>query len=619
MSVADPVRSGPRPSLVASPRRRAVGRRRLRLAEVALLAALGVLVVAGAFTVGRLASADVRVGAAAYWVGQLLVVVPAAARLLSRRERSAAETAGLVVVLVVAEYLVNVCYSPTSFTFPDELQHWRTASDILATGHLFTVNHALPVSPEYPGLENVTTALVSLTGLPLFVAGLVVVGVAHLAFVGLVYLIFTRIGGSSRLAGAAVLVYAANPHFASFDSMFVYGAIALLVLALALLAARRLADGGARGSRAGWAVAGLLAITATVVSHHVTAFALVLLLLIVAVVTAARQGARAAAWPAAFTAVAAGLTTGWLLLVAPETAHYLGPSVSDLVLGVHDAIVGGTASGPPATSGPLGDRALAALAALATAVLLPLGWRRIWRTQRRDAWAVALAGASATWFVLVAMRLVTSDGAELAGRASTFVYLPVGYVVGVALVHVTGAAMRRRTTEIAAVAIVLVLVCNGLANGWPPYWERLPGSYQAGGFERSVSPQGVQAARWAYDALGPGNRFAADLGNYTLLGTYGDQAPVRDVAPLFSSAGLSAADITLIRRASLRYVMTDNRLTRMLPVSGRYFPVDAREGRYGSPLSTAALDKYDHIPGVSRVYDAGDITVYDLRGARYAS
>ena len=34
-------------------------------------------------------------------------------------------------------YLVKLLHSPLSFTFSDELQHWRTAGDIIESGYLF--------------------------------------------------------------------------------------------------------------------------------------------------------------------------------------------------------------------------------------------------------------------------------------------------------------------------------------------------------------------------------------------------------------------------------------------------------------------------------------------------
>ncbi len=181
----------------------------------------------------------------------------------------------LVVVLTVAEYLVKVCYSPAAFTYADELMHWRTATDIAATGKLFTANNLLPISPYYPGLEEVTSALASVTGLSIFISGLIVAGVAHLLFVCVLFVLFRYVSGSHRVAGVALLLYSSESLFQSFDSMFVYQTLALPFLGLTVLATYRLAAPQAAGHRAGWFTLAVLSASATVVTHHVTSYLLV--------------------------------------------------------------------------------------------------------------------------------------------------------------------------------------------------------------------------------------------------------------------------------------------------------------------------------------------------------
>jgi hypothetical protein len=67
----------------------------------------------------------------------------------------------LVLLAGVGLYMIKVMHSPIHFTFYDELLHYRTAANILETGFHFQENPLLPVSPLYPGLENVAVALAS--------------------------------------------------------------------------------------------------------------------------------------------------------------------------------------------------------------------------------------------------------------------------------------------------------------------------------------------------------------------------------------------------------------------------------------------------------------------------
>ena len=608
----------------------AAARSRLPVSVVALIAATGVLMVAAAYTAGRVGHVGPSWANRAYWLGQLLILTPVAARLLGRRALSASETLTLIVILTVAEYLVRVCYSPAAFTYADELMHWRTATDIMRTGRLFTANNLLQISPYYPGLEEVTTALASVTGLPIFTCGLIVAGVAHLLFVCVLFTLLRHISGSHRIAGVALLLYASESLFQSFDSMFVYQTLALPFFGLTLLATYRVAA-QREGNRTGWFTVAALAALGTVATHHVTSFLLVATLEVVTLGAVLTRDRRLVAWASALALLSAAALAAWIAFVAPSTPSYLQPVISEAAQSFHALLTGRHPGAPPAVSaanGPLGNQALAASAVAILSVLVPVGWWQVWRRYRRQPWVVALAIGAVTWYAVVAIRLIVADGSELAGRASTFVFLPAGFIAALAVIRLTDnrlrspavrANVRRRAPIVvaAAVATALVLVLNGLVNGWPPYWERLPGRYQAAGAERSVGPEQVASANWALAALGPGNRFATDEGDLPVLGGYGNQVIVDDDDDLFISARVTAAAENLVQAQSIGYVLVDRRLSEMLPASGQYFPLDPNAGKYTHPLPLTDLTKFNRVPGVARIYDSGDIVVYDLQGSAY--
>jgi hypothetical protein len=604
-------------SPLETPGRHAAARSRLPVGVAGIIAATGVLLVAAAYTGARTGYVSSAWADRAYWLGQALILVPTVAPLLGSRVLAYGETVALVTVLTVAEYLAWVCYSPAAFTFADELEHWRGTVNVLQNGHLSNVNYLLPISPHYPGLEEVTSALVSVTGLSVFSSGLIVAGVAHLLFVYVLFVLFRGIGGSYRLSGVAVVCYASNLHFTSFDSMFVYQTLALPFLGLALLAALRLASRPTAGPWAGWLTLAVLAIAATVVTHHVTSYALIAALLLIALAALLMASWRTAAWAGGLGLLAAAATAGWVVFAAPDTWTYLQPSVDGSLASFRAFLAGAHASVVPVSAGPLADRALSGAAVLAVAALLPVGWWQVWRRYRHQPWTVAMAIGSVAWYGTVAIRFVAADGSELAGRAATFAFVPAAYIAALAIGHLASAAVRKQARPVAAAMLVLVLMLmfDGLANGWPPYWERLPGAYQVAGSERSVEPEVIGAAEWTLAALGPGNRFATDIGSYSVLGSYGDQNPVRDIAYLYTSSAWASADITRAQAQALRYIWVDQRLSQSLPASGQYFPVDPNAGKYKHPLPAADLDKFNKAPGVDRIYDSGDIVIYQLAGS----
>ena len=603
--------------------------------------AAGVLVISAAYAAGRNGSAG-PAWAATYWLGEGVLFAPLVWRLVSRLGPGESEAAGLVLCAATATYLVKVCYSPSAFGFPDELDHVRTTANLLSSHHLFGVNYLLPVSPVYPGLEEATGAVASITGLPVFTAGLVVAGVAHLLFTAALFVVFRLVSHSPRIAATACAIYATNPHYQVFDAIFSYQTLALAFFGLALVAALGVArptrnppDGAADvPDRVRWWVLAVTLTGATVVTHHVTSYLLGGSLLLVAAVSTGRRLARRAAPGrgtmslAILVGACAGLVAIWTALVATNTGSYLTPPLHSFADGLSGVLTAHPAGGAATPSGPLADQ-LAGYAATGLIMAgLPFGWWQIWRTRRHDTWVLALGIGSAAYYLLALLRITTPDGAELAGRGLTFAFIPVSYTLALALAG-PGRTLCRRISQLGpagrarravpillASAVAAILLIGGIASGWPPYWERLPGRYVVDGFESGITAEGTAAAAWTRTTLGPGRRIAADFTNYLLLGSYGDQDPVGDLDALYCGATWTAADALLARQQAVGYLLVDLRMSEHPSVTGGYFA--GTSAVCPSPIPRRDLTKFDAVPGFDRVYDSGNIVIYALPGAQYA-
>ena len=595
---------------------------------VVLLSSLGTLAVAAAYAAGR---AGWPYLTALYWPGQLLVYVPIALRAYSSRLARPAEGFALVLLLFVQQTLVFRLYSPLELKFPDELQHWRGTLNVVHSGTLDQANYSLPVAVHYPGLEALGGAVSASTGLSVTATAFIVAALLHLLLAGGLYALCLRISADWRMATLACVIYAANPHYLFFDAMYIYQGLALPFLVLLLWAMRLwrspdsggpLASAAAPGGAAGRWIVVLMAIGVVTVSHHITSFVLIAALAGLAVAGACQPRPDRDLRPLVVWLLATSAVVAWALLVARDVGSYLAPTLAQL--GDSAAgLVHGHAAATGIEAAPLWERLVTVGTLVFLAVLVVRGSRDLWPRRRGEPWALPLIAGALLIFALGPLRLIASDGAELSGRAATFIYIPVAIVAAMTLCRPprSDPALRRGVGRIAAgaarMAAAAVIVLGGIASGWPPAWDRLPGPYLPAGFERSVDPQGIAAARWALSAFGPGHRWAEDLTGQSLLSAVGDQNPVRGVAVLYDGQGADPAARYLVTHLQIRFLAVDLRDSRQLPASGAYFFADPNAGRYRAPLPRAHLKAIGRVAGVSRIYDSGDIELYDLRGSAY--
>ncbi|HEY4388785.1 MAG TPA: hypothetical protein VGN34_30405, partial [Ktedonobacteraceae bacterium] len=95
--------------------------------------------------------------------------------------------------------------------------------------------------------------------------------------------------------------------------------------------------------------------------------------------------------------------------------------------------------------------------------------------------------------------------------------------------------------------------------------------------------------------------------------TYGHQRIITrlgdkiDVSPIFYSAQFDKYDIELLQEGEMHYLAVDTRISTALPLEGMYFENDMPT----SIISRASLTKFDTVAQINRLYDSGDIVIYD--------
>lgn len=595
---------------------------------IAVAVTVGLGLVMAAFELGRQgARPGDPTAEGLFWLGLICVLVAPTAGIL-RDGASGGERFALVCLTGLGLYIVKVLRAPDRFLETDEFIHLRNVQDILSTGVVFEPNPLLPTAAFYPGLAGIAAALVDAAKLEPFVAGLLVMSVARVIALGAVVLVLERILHSSLAAGLGALIYAANPMFLFTASQFSYENLALplaLFATLGVAVVRR---------RVSWPAAAIVAtaIAAVVVTHHVSAFALAGVLMLwwtVEAIAGLRWPgralpARSRAFLGSAAVAAAVLSVGWFLLVARPASGYL--LAGNIVPGLQEAgamVVGEVAPRELYASGgfsaPLWERVLGWTAVGLLLMGLPFGLLLAWKRRRQPA-IVALSLIALTYPLTLAVRLAPS-GAVLSGRASPYVYVGLAALLGLLLAVVAsgrgriraGRSLHRRALVLVAVVTIFI----GNVTVGLPFYERLPLPAEPPGYPWTVSADTIEASIWARSHLGPDQIFGAGAIDRLALATYGEQLLVdqESVWPVFFADEMSLPVIRLIRESGLEFVLVNWRMTKAVPPTpGYYFsPWEPGGGQYRQAFPEVNLRKFSNIGCAPRIYDGGQVEIYDLR------
>lgn len=602
---------------------------------LAAVAALGLLLIALGNNLSR---EGLDGGQPLFWGGLVVIYAPLTLRLCSR---SATRRERLVLSLLLggALYLVKVIYSPVGFTLHDELGTWRQTFDLISTGHPFSFNSIVSGYAGFPALELLTSSLSQLAGLRIFIAAIVVIGAARVLLMLALFLFLERAGRSSRLAGIAIAIYVCNPSFLYFDSQFGYESLALVVAGALLLAAQRWVDRASPGrdwnARAMVVAMAVLAATLAL-THHMTSYAMTGFLALWALTVMVGDGARGARLrrpslngpllPALLIGAAAA---GWFAIEASNvTTSELGAVVTGALESVFHLFVGGSGGSKKLfQSAGQTNTTIARILGVASIVpllaVIPLVLWRTWRGRDGNPLWRALA-VVALFYPLTLLLRLTEAGTETSQRASEFVFVGLAFASGLLIVGLPG--LRRRGTStlraLAGAALATVIFLGGFIVGESPV-TRQPGQFLVGGEARAVSPQGLAAARFAAAELPHGSRFIADRPNGNLIASYGRLDRVIGsiegigVSRVFFSESFDETDRRVISNDAIDYIVVDRRLSHELPAGGYYFESnEPGANEYESPIPPRALRKFNHVTGLSRIFDNGAIAIYDTSGVR---
>ena len=588
---------------------------------VVLSAGLGFCIDGAAVTV---APRMPGVGLLLFWIAMLVPFAVFTAVLLAAQPSRAVREFTVAVVGLYPAVIYRMS-SPLVLGGFDEHIHERTLLDLLRGAGLFAPNPELAVSAHYPGMELFTGMVVRLTGMPVMLAMSVVVLLCRLLLVLTIYHGALTVNPSRRGASLVVLLYAASPQFYFFNSQFAYQTMALTLGlgGLFLLRRAQLAEGAAARRLCCLAI---LALIATVVTHHVTSW--IVLGFLIAWTVLAPRGQRKVL---ACAAVAMGISVAiWTAAVFDGLVLYLGPvfAVALRELKVFFGVAAAQSislSGSPVAATPEWERLILIFYSLSCGCAAVIcGSTLLLRAfHQKNRMLGLLAALTLAYPITLAAHFIPTVAA-LGNRASTFLFLPLALSCSL-LVRRTRRGSRRAARRaspavvlLSWIALFLIVYMGGAMLGAGPNWEILPGPYLVSAEARTQDPETLAAVRWAAAHLPAGSRISADRVPADLLASQARLWPV--ISPehglvltwLYFPDTWGPQQTAIVKGLHIGYVYVDQRLADSLPRDGYYFyPGETLRPRR---ITVADLTKFSHVRGLKPVYHHGPVTIYDTAG-----
>ena len=610
MATAVDARTAMPPGAESSPRRLE--------AAATLLSLVGLLIQVLGYYRGWQGDESTAIGL--WYVGFVGIVVPFAWLLLAP-SRTGHQRLGAALAFGLIMYASWYLTDPIMATRFDETLHVTTLVDMVDQHSFFYPNTTLPVSPHYPGLEFATAGVHWLTGLPLIACQVLVVVVARSTFILALFLLASRIGRSTQVGAAAVLLYAGSAQFYFFNSQYSYQTVAIAMLMAALYLLVRAFDSDEERP---WRllVAVQVCLGGLAITHHLTSWLMLVLLWLLALFFWRGGEERRAKLTLITAELATVMVLAWTAVIAPLLISYLGP-IFDVAKGqILTALDGSGArevgTGTAGTPTPAWELiVMAGSIVLWGLMLVPAGWR---------AWRRGSLGPTRARYVPLVIAVIypglqlarfVPSAAEIADRASTFVTMAMALVVAAWL------APRIQTFAALVVPVLVMLILGGTLIGSGPDWQRVPGPYLAGAEQRSIDSESVAVAQWAGTYLPKGSRVAADstfirlLPNFAPVTTITQPAGYDSMTPLFIAHSVDEEVLRLVLHNDVDFIVVDTRLVGQTVRSGGFFEGSTGYGPDAQTIQRDQVQKFDDQPGFDLVLD-GPVKVYDVRPLRHA-
>jgi hypothetical protein len=225
--------------------------------------------------------------------------------------------------------------------------------------------------------------------------------------------------------------------------------------------------------------------------------------------------------------------------------------------------------------------------------------------------ALIFAIAAVAFFGTLALRLAPPAW-ETGNRLSEFLFVGLAFTLSCAFAALLRRVTDRRQWRLTVTGAIGLILVGGAISGWP--WDsQLAKPMRISVDGRTLPSPSLSAAEWSRDKI-EGGRFAAANADAGLLLVPGGKVALAGSSPaiedVLDAKSFEGWELPLLRRNKLRYVVADRREASADTLRGHFFTTQEPTGETLKNRSTTA--KFNQIPGVSRLYSNGAVTIFDL-------
>lgn len=520
-------------------------------------------------------------------------------------------------------YIMRILPSTANFRFVDELFHYETTKLIYEVGSLNISPH-FDISKYYYGIELLNISFGYIVNISnIFLSSKILIWAVHSFIIVFIYILFKDICTSERIAFIGAFIYATNPLYIFFESLYSYESLGIFFVVFIIYIL-------SKNIRVGSTVLSTITIVALSVltfTHHLSSLMLLLFMIIlVSVIFFHEDGAiYHQKLFLRFIFLTMTFIFGWMTYVAVTIPSYLFRNFTDRFSKVFELSLFGGENKDLFHSSlsysllPNYEYMIDTFIYVPLLLLLSLIGIYYIKKNKYNNNFIYTTVIYGPIFYMCSLVLIPTSGSELAQRSWGFLYIGLSLVISIALISMK--TSEKRIVHAFIFTSIVIIIIGGVSIGNKPV-HREPGllSPKLVGGSGGMTTDVYKSSEWFETRFGRHNNVTGDRTTIGIFRNYGIQnADLWNSWRVFLPKNIDTTVTAYLKYSDISYIIVDNRMTISLGDVGYYFNNIDRYKRYypiygsSETLPKESIGKFNNNNLFDKFYDNGNIVIYDVK------